>query len=99
MTLVGGMSSERASVGADGGEQVVFEHAGSSARAASSEVLVSDDFKSGFDPAETWALVGVGAFTANDGVVVTSPSGLCVQSSGTNPATGDRRSRSREKVS
>jgi hypothetical protein len=57
--------------------------------AASSEVLLYDDFKEGLDLAHTWAPLSIGPFAANDWVVTTSPSGLHVQSSGANPVTGE----------
>jgi hypothetical protein len=63
--------------------------AGQSAGAASSQVLLKDNFKTGFDLAHTWALLSLGSFTANDGVVTTSPRGLHVQASGTNSLTGE----------
>ena len=62
--------------------------AGQSAGVASSQVLLKDSFKTGFDLAHTWALLSLGSFTANDGVVTTSANGLHVQASGTNPTTG-----------
>lgn len=55
---------------------------------APSQVLLRDNFKQGFDLAHTWALLSLGSFTANDGVVTTSPSGLHVAPSGTNSVTG-----------
>lgn len=56
---------------------------------ASSSVLLAEDFEQGFDLTHTWALTSIESFTADDGVVITSPSGLYVRASGTNPATGE----------
>jgi hypothetical protein len=56
---------------------------------ASSNVLLADAFNEGLDLTRTWALTSIESFTADDGVVSTSPSGLHVRASGTNPATGE----------
>jgi Family of unknown function (DUF6081) len=55
----------------------------------SSELLLIDEFKEGFDLAETWALVRIGSFTADDGAATISPSGLQVEPHGVNPVTGE----------
>jgi Family of unknown function (DUF6081) len=55
----------------------------------SSDPLLYDDFKGGFDLADTWALVRIGSFTADDRAVTTSPSGLEVEPRGMNPVTGE----------
>jgi hypothetical protein len=56
---------------------------------ASSTVLLAEDFEEGLDLTHTWALTSIGPFTADDGVASTSPNGLLVRASGTNPATGE----------
>jgi Family of unknown function (DUF6081) len=56
---------------------------------ASSELLLADDFKEGLDLADTWTLVSIGSFKANDGAVTTSPNGLQVEPRGVNPVTGE----------
>ena len=55
----------------------------------SSELLLIDEFREGLDLDETWTLVRIGSFTANDGAVTTSPSGLQVEPHGVNPVTGE----------
>jgi hypothetical protein len=56
---------------------------------ASSSVLLAEEFKEGLDLTHTWALTSIESFTADDGVVSSSPNGLRVRASGTNPATGE----------
>ncbi len=53
------------------------------------KVLLAEDFGDGLDLTHTWALTSIESFTANDGLVSTSPNGLRVRASGTNPATGE----------
>jgi hypothetical protein len=54
------------------------------------EVLLMDDFHSGFDMTKTWALVRLPPrFSADDGIVSTSNRGLHVKAAGTNPSTGE----------
>jgi hypothetical protein len=55
----------------------------------SSSVLLAEDFKEGLDLTRTWALTSIESFTADDGVVSTSPNGLHVRTASTNPATGE----------
>jgi len=71
------------------GSSRMSDVAGRTADDASAGVLLIDDFKAGLDLTSTWALVGIGPFTAADGVVSTTPSGLHVRSSGTNSITGE----------
>ena len=40
---------------------------------ASSEVLLNDDFKEGFDVTHTWALLSIGSFIANIANLVLAP--------------------------
>lgn len=58
------------------------------AGAAPPKVLLNDDFKHGLDLTNTWAILSLGSFSADDGIVSTGPQGLKVVSPGTNPATG-----------
>jgi hypothetical protein len=55
---------------------------------ATPEMPLTDGFQNGLDLSHTWALTSLGSFTADDGIVTASPSGLHIRSSGTNPATG-----------
>jgi hypothetical protein len=54
---------------------------------AGSELLLSDEFTAGLDLTRTWELFSEGPFTADDAVAATSPRGLRVTASGTNPIT------------
>jgi hypothetical protein len=63
--------------------------AGRSADEASSEMLLAEGFREGLDLTHTWALTSIESFTADDGVVTTSPNGLHVRAAGANPATGE----------
>lgn len=54
--------------------------------------LVWDDFRDGFaagGPDDPWFTVQVGGYAADDGVATTTRRGLHVESSGTNPDTGE----------
>jgi hypothetical protein len=52
-------------------------------------LLLRDEFTEGLDLKRTWKLSSEGPFTATDGVVVTSSSGLRIASAGTNPVTNE----------
>jgi hypothetical protein len=52
-----------------------------------SKLLLSDDFKDGFDLSRTWALLSFESFVADDGGVTASPAGLRVAASA-NASTG-----------
>ncbi len=52
-----------------------------------SELLLRDEFAEGLDLEGRWQLFSEGPFTADDAVVATSPRGLRITSSGTNPVT------------
>lgn len=54
-----------------------------------SRLLLRDEFTEGLDLKRTWKLSSEGPFTATDGVVVTSSSGLRIASAGTNPVTNE----------
>jgi hypothetical protein len=58
------------------------------AAAATTKVLLKDDFRQGLDLTNTWALLSAQGFIADDGIVSTSNQGLFVRASGTNPTTG-----------
>jgi hypothetical protein len=49
---------------------------------ASVSVLLAEDFEEGLDLPHTWVLTSIESFTADDGLVSTSPHGLPVRASG-----------------
>jgi hypothetical protein len=57
--------------------------------AGSSRVLLHDDFRRGFDSAETWHPLPRGPLPAGDGVVSAGDEGLLVLPTATHPVTGE----------